>query len=173
MQIGDIFLYASDRPTTERLKYCAADWQSVFGPDAPVQLQTYRAVEHSQIRQPRGPACYHQAAPRGKLTPIHRRLRPDYFCPTGSPSRTKERRSKPSLSFSGMRKKQTTVRAQTKWNWNGCPKKVQRYLRECQICQYYKSYQYGHKASRHPAKYGYCNAEDHSTTLTVTAMAQT
>ena len=166
LKSGDVVLHAVDAPTAERLLFSSEKWQSCLGEKARVLTTTYGVVVSNIPTKDVDMA--NQQAITDKIRDENQHLigQTDidrvYWLGRPKPGKTDNAIV---VEFKSAAAANSCLAERLAWDGN--PKKTERYLKDCQICQCFKCHSYGHTARSctTPEKCGYCSAQDHTTKL--------
>ena len=158
----DILLLAKDAPTAERLVYRRQDWQTVFGPKAKVLVPTFGVVVSNIPLQ-----SIDLADPQATINRL--RIENPHIANAHIDKVRWLNKTKPDklvnalvVEFAHPYEANSCLRAE-RLAWEGHPKKLQRFSRDCQVCQCFRCHHYGHTSkSCHSAEVcGYCGSKEH------------
>src|ERR1700712_604739 len=163
-QNGDMLLYAAEPQLAERVKHAHGQWEKAFGDEARVQFPMYEIVISSV------PTNTNLSQQEQVIKEIQ--TENSHICTAADIGfvrwLTKPKKDKMVeglvVAFKDPREANAFIEAE-RVVFDGRPKKVQRYSRDCQITQCFRCHAYGHKASMctQQEKCGYCSSKEHAT----------
>jgi len=161
---GDIYVYARDAPTAERLVHHHREWEGVFG-QSRVIVPTFPVVI-SDVR-------IGSIALGNQQELIEELIRSNPDTLTGAIienvrwlGKHVEGKHTNALVIEITNPEHANrVIAAERFNWEGTPKKVERYVKDCIKPQCFKCHAFNHTSPGciKPAKCGYCSSQEHST----------
>ena len=164
MASGDVFLYAKDAPTAERLQYSRKEWQGFLGEGAAVNAPTYGVIMSNvptTVNVSDQEHIFEQLLDDNTHLIQHGTMVKAHWLTKPKPGKTTNALV---VEFNTAEAANLCIAAE-RIAFEGTPKRTQKYCREAQLCQCYRCYGYNHTARLCAAKEkcGFCGTHDHTT----------